>query len=155
VDLELFAVCESVIIDQMTNQLTMVNVIETVKAASFPIQMPIACVVSLMRVDPEDIGVHWQARIKVTVPGGESQSHDLPANFAIPSAVKRHRIIHKVEGLPAFQPGQIVLQLLINGEKKATHIIEVEHDDAAASAGKPQPKPPDAQRDHQPQQPSS
>jgi hypothetical protein len=123
-ELELFAVAENVIVDQFTNQLTIVNVLEGVGAEKFPVQLSRLHVATLLRLVPEDFGEDWQAVIRVASPGAPVPA-SFALNFQVVEGSTRQRLTHRIDGLPAFAEGQITFELLINGKHFATHVLDV------------------------------
>lgn len=127
--LEFFVVSESVSIDQVTNELSVFNILESVASEGFPVLVPKCAAVSLWRVEPGDEGRDWQVMVRVTLPGQGPQ--DFTTNFQARPRSQRHRVMQRVHGLPLLQEGDLRFELLLNGQHAADHIVTVTREGGA------------------------
>lgn len=121
--LEYFVVAESVSVDQTTNLTSVFNISEMVVAEKFPVVLKCAAV-SLWHIALEDDGKDWQVTLKVTPPGEETKS--FTTNFSVRSEKLRHRVIQRIEFLPVKEAGNLLFEILLNGEHAADHIVTVQ-----------------------------
>lgn len=120
--LEYFVVSDSVAVDALTNRVSLFNVLEVVRAPSFPAVHPAAHATSVWITEDEDLKKDYQTTLRIIVPGGEQREY--AANFTVQG--RRHRLFQRIEGIPVPQAGRIVFELLLNGKHAAQHIVEVE-----------------------------
>lgn len=121
--LEFFVVAESVSVDQVTNKVSVFEVLERTgfkPNTNNAIARCVAC--SLWRMTAEDIGQDFQVMLKIFQPGEESP-RESATNFTANS--DRHRVFVHLVGVPIQQPGELRLEVLLNGEHAAEHIIAV------------------------------
>ena len=120
--LEYFLVAESVIVDQATNVVSLVNVLEELTAPAFPIMVAKCAAVSAWNEDPGDVGRDLQVTLRIRSPGSES-SIDFHSNFTMRTS--RHRVLQRIAGLPVLAAGELQFEVLLNGEHKAFHTVSV------------------------------
>lgn len=129
--LEYFVVSESVAVDRETNRTSIFNVLEEVRLDAGPQATQNARVVAigdivatgLLRSEVGDEDKDWQAILKVKAPDGNTQ--EVPVNFRFLEGTIRHRLIVRVTGYPFTTFGDIVVELLLNGQHLAEHVISV------------------------------
>lgn len=120
--LEFFVVCESVSVDKLSNQVSILGVIEDLTCESFPGGLQKCVAFSQWRKSPGDEEIDWQATIKVILPnGGETE---VPVNFRFGSSQK-HRITQVLYGLALPCEGELKFQLFLNGSHIADHLAFV------------------------------
>ena len=100
-------VAESVVIDQQTNRVSVINILESIAAHAFPVAIyKLVCIFHLQKDedDPESI----ELLVKIT--SGETQLTQLPvtANFR---GKPNTRNIAEVGGLVILQPGELKVSL--------------------------------------------
>jgi len=120
--LEFFVVSVSASVDQTTNQASIFDIIEEVKATAFPSLLHSCVAFSLWRREPGDEERDFQLILRITTPGGAI--HDFPSNFRMPAA--RHRTLVRVQGLLVEQPGQLRFEAILNGTHAAEHVVDVQ-----------------------------
>ena len=121
--LEYFAVAESVAVDQSTNKVSILEILEQVPLnPDGPNAIPKCVACSLWRMDAEDTGLDFQVLLRVHRPGEESP-HEGTANFTAHS--DRHRVFHHMIGLPLGAAGELRFEVLLNGSHAAEHIVSV------------------------------
>lgn len=118
--LEYFLVAESVSVDQITNRVSIFNVIEEVRASKYPAHISMVAV-SLWNVPEDDAGRDFQTVLEVTFPDGEKK--EFRHNFKMPR--RRIRTMFQLANLELKQPGPMCVDLALNGEHQATHTIDV------------------------------
>ncbi len=119
--LELFVVSEGVSIDQLTNQLSLFNILEQVASTKFPFPLPFAAAVSLWVAEDGDDSRDFQCLLRVILPNGIQ--HEFTSNFNF--RARRHRVIQRLEGLPINVTGVLRFEVLLNGEYIASHEVDV------------------------------
>jgi hypothetical protein len=119
--LEYFLVAESVSVDQTTNQLSIFNIIEDVRAPALPGVIPQVAAVCAWNVRAEEMGQDFQATFRIVAPGEEPRDHAL--NFTV--AHPRQRMIVRMVGVPITGQGQLLFEVLLNGKHQAGHTVNV------------------------------
>jgi hypothetical protein len=132
--LEFFVVAENVSVDRTTNELSVFNVMESLRADVFPGVIPKCVAVSLWRLEPGDEGQDWQATIRIYVPGENVQ--EFPTNFRSQPGATRHRVTQRIYGLPLRQAGDLRFELLLNGQHSADHVATVQMAEEGAPVGR-------------------
>lgn len=120
--LEYFLVCESVSVDQETNQISLFNVLEGAQGRSFPVHIIKLAAVSAWNREPGEEDTDHQVVLRVQVPG-EEQVRDMRVNIRL--SQPRHRVIHRIENIRINQPGDLIFKILINEETRAHHVITI------------------------------
>ena len=122
--LEYFLVAESVSVDRDTNRVSLFNIVEEV-SGSLPARIPALVVVSSWNVLPEDRKREFQVTLRISLPGGVElpKSEDFAVNFTAQRS--RQRILQFVKELPLEQPGDLKLEVLLNGKHAASHTVTV------------------------------
>lgn len=125
--MEFFIVSEEVSVDQQTNRLSLFNVIEQITAADFPLMLLSGAAVSLWVAEQGDDQLDFQCTLRIIAPGSEHR--DFPSNFTFQS--RRHRVIHRIHGVPINEPGLLRFEILLNGQYQASHEVDVVRIDLA------------------------
>ncbi|MEW6659609.1 MAG: hypothetical protein AB1424_13190 [Thermodesulfobacteriota bacterium] len=118
--MEFFIVCEDLSIDQQTNRMSLFNVIEQMMAPNFPLIYS-GSAISLWVSEPGDDELDFQCTLRVVFPDGSHR--DFPSNFRFRS--RRHRVIHRLEGIPINEPGTLRFEVQLNGQYQASHEVDV------------------------------
>ena len=126
--LEYFLVAESIAIDRMTNHVSVFNIVEELRIpatgdAQIVAMQPSMVALALLRTEPGDEQIDWQALLTITSPGGKTTPATL--NFKIKPGDKRHRLFVRLTGYPLESPGDLKFDLQLNGQHLAEHIITV------------------------------
>ena len=121
--LEYFIVSESIAIDASTNRVSFFHVLEQVNPGSFPHQIARACAVATLIDDGNDRG-ELTATVIVTGPDSPPVRAD-DIRFSFES--ERVRLIFEFPLLTISERGQVVFELLVNDEHKASHEVMVRH----------------------------
>jgi hypothetical protein len=119
--MEFFIVSEEVSVDQQTNRLSLFNVMEQISVPDFPTMLRSGAAVSLWVAEPGDDELDFQCTLRITTPG--SDHRDFPSNFAFRS--RRHRVIHRLQGVRINEAGLLKFEVLLNGQYKARHEVDV------------------------------
>lgn len=120
--LEYFLVAESVSVDQVTNRVSIFNVVEQVQVPKFPHPLGNLVAVAMWVGAEGDADDDFQVGIALTLPG-EKEPRKFPQNFRMP--LRRLRTLAYFQGLEVKQTGTIEVDLSLNGEHRATHVIDV------------------------------
>lgn len=121
--LEYFLVSESAVIDQDTNRVSIFNIIEAAPFVQLPGHFPALSVVTCWVLDRDEIGKDFQQGLRIRRPG-QPEPEEYLANFV--GASSRHRIIQVFQGIPIQEPGQLHFEVLLNGNRRATHVVEID-----------------------------
>ena len=121
-ELEYFLVAESVSVDQLTNRISLFNVVEQVAASKFPVTNPQIVSVAGWNTDKGDDNKDFQVTVRITSPDGEHKDHT--HNFSM--LAKRSRSILIFQGIELACAGKLLVEVSLNGEHAATHSIDVE-----------------------------
>lgn len=128
--LELFAISESIAVDNKTNRVSLFEILEEITVQGFPTFLPQCVSFALFNKQGESEDKDMQAELIVTGPDGNSFP-PFTANFNFRNP--RHRVIQRFEGLPLNGPGELHFELKLNGEHQATHTVFVSSGNAAES----------------------
>lgn len=119
--MEFFIVSEECSVDQQTNRLSLFNVLERIASHNFPSALISATAVSLWVAEPGDDERDFQCTLRVHPTSGDHR--DFTSNFKF--LAPRHRVIQRLQGFPISGPGVLRFELLLNGEYKASHQVDV------------------------------
>ncbi len=120
--LEYFVVSEGISVDVLTNRISLFNVIEGVQSKELPILLPQIVATSTWNKEPSDGDNDYQTSLRIYPPGEER-----PKEFAINFRMEqdRHRIHQTIINLQITQPGELILEVLLNGKHIASHTVSV------------------------------
>jgi hypothetical protein len=133
--LEYFVVCDSISIDQQTNRVSLFNIVEDLQPVGPGIQSDIIAqlvAVSSWNKVPEDEGKDFQVIHRIHTSDGEPK--DFPMNFRMENP--RQRVVLRIQGMPPMHPGSLRIELLLNGQHIADHIVTV-HPTIISTATRP------------------
>jgi hypothetical protein len=119
--LEFFLVSERCATDQVTNKLSIFEVLEEVRSSTFPASIYSAVAITLWRADPEDINLDFQANLVLHLPDGTQ--HTFATNFRMTSP--RHRTLQRLQGIQLNSPGELRFEMTLNGRHIADHFVTV------------------------------
>jgi len=119
--LEYFLVSESLAVDQTTNQASVFNIFEELRATAFPFHVPQMAAICAWNMAPSEQGQEYQALLRIVPPGGEPREQRI--NFV--GHRLRSRIILRVIGLPIEQAGDLRFEVELNGDHQASHTVTV------------------------------
>jgi len=121
--LEYFVVAEGVAVDQLTNQVSLFNVLEEIKAPAFPALVHKAVAHGLWVIQNDlDIGTEHQVLLIIRLP--DRAEHRLTTNFTVTH--RRHRVTQLIEGIPLSTEGTLEFEVLLDGQHAARHLVDVE-----------------------------
>jgi hypothetical protein len=127
--------CESLSVDQMTNAVSLFNIVEQYPANAV---IPKVVVVSYWHLDAEELGQEFQATLRIR--RGAADAQDVPMNFT--GSARRQRTVHIIVGIPTPAAGQeIEFEVLLNGAVRGNYSISI------VEANQPQAAPPAARAD--------
>lgn len=128
--LEYFLVAESISTDKDRNLVSVFHVLEDI-ACPIPCAIPQMVAISSWILQPEDENRDFQVGFEVVLPGPEASQEK--KNFSLNFTAKgsRQRAYFRFVGIPIDNAGNVVFNLLLNGEHKASHILTVRHSDEA------------------------
>jgi len=114
--------CESISIDQATNQVSVFNILEDLYPQKLPYVLPKTVAVSSWAMDQEEADQDWQVALRISPPG-EQEKKAGPTNFGKGWVLCRSVI--SVQGIPVKEAGELKFELLLNGESRATQVVTV------------------------------
>lgn len=123
--LEYFLVCESASVDRDTNRLSLFNIIEEIQPIrqgeidGHPILQLVA--VSCWIKEQGDEDRDFQVVLRIHDPG--SGTKDFPMNLRMERP--RHRLMLRIQGVPASSDGNLRFEILLNGSHVAEHVITI------------------------------
>ena len=127
--LEYFVVASSYSIDQYTDRVSIFEVMETFKPCMFPAFVSRMALVSVWNLEQEELDGDFQVLARI-FPPGQDEPESYPMNFK--GTTLRQRLLFNVGNLCLKQAGCLKIELLLNGETKAHHHIDVQAADPNA-----------------------
>jgi hypothetical protein len=131
--LEFFVVSQSIAVDDATNYVSVLEILEQIQVPSFPKVIPQCVAVSLWRKEAGDEESDFQLLLRITTP--PDGVHEIRTNFRL--TAPRHRVIQRIQGLPITGEGQLRFEAIINGQHAADHIIDVQQAGVVDTIGSP------------------
>jgi hypothetical protein len=128
--LEFFIVATTVAVDQRSNRVTIIEVIEELEPVRFPAFMPRVAALTIWNLSEDDKDQDFQAVLRVTVPGLETVG-EFRQNFTAEGPT--HRMLFQLQSVPVLMDGTILFEISLNGERKASHQIRIVAADATAT----------------------
>src|SRR5258708_158386 len=128
--LDYFVVAQNISVDQTTNAVSAFNIVEELRSPGFPVLVPSLAVLSVWHREEGDQEQDFQCTLRVTPPGEIPQ--DFHTNFRL--LPPRHRLIHRLQGLPILRAGDIHFEILLNGAVRLEYIVPAVQD-ASLPAG--------------------
>jgi hypothetical protein len=129
-NLEYFLVAESISVDRSTNRISLFNVLEEIPCVMLtpesasrlqPGILQLA-VVSAWNMNPDDSGREFRVELRVHIPNNpEAIVLGPPLSFT--ATQRRHRAIQTVVGFPIPSLGDVRFEVLLNGERQASHTM--------------------------------
>jgi hypothetical protein len=122
--LEYFLVSESLSVDQETNNVSVFSILEEL-SGPLPLAIPRLVAISSWNIEPDERDRDYQVALRIRLPSGEvmPESKDFKVNFT--TTRMRHRIFQHVHGLRVNEAGELTLEVLLDGEHKASHTIAI------------------------------
>jgi hypothetical protein len=122
--IEYFLLAQSVSTDQDTNLVSVFHIMEEFPT-KLPGVIPKLVAVSSWNMADDDRGHDFQVTLRVPQPSVKDAApyRDFPINFTTDRM--RHRVFHHVKDVPVNQFGDLVFEILLNGEPIATHRLTV------------------------------
>lgn len=119
--LEYFLVCRAIQRDILTDEVSLISVLEDVAPEAFPHVIARAVAVSLWNLAADEPPQGMQATLVVKVPGQPPVS--FPMNFS--QQASRYRAVQGVLDIPIAGPGELVFEVLLNGTHAASHSVRI------------------------------
>ncbi len=123
--LEYFLVAESLSVDAATNRVSIFNVLEEVPVPivpGFPVPLPSMVAIACWVAEPGDETRDFQASFAAHVPG-EPEPRRFEVNFRM--LQRRARTVLTLQWLPLTAPGEMLLEVSLNGRAVAHHSISI------------------------------
>lgn len=120
-NLEYFVVAESAMVDQLSNRVSIYNIYDEIALPKFPMAIGQLVSVCSWNASEDDKDKDFQVGVMLRMPDGDHG----PFNSNFTMTGKRHRSILTLISVPISKPGTIVFEILLNGERKASHTIDV------------------------------
>ena len=120
--LEYFVVAEPATVDQFTNRVSIFNVYDHVVVSKFPKTISHVVCVCSWNAKEEDKDQDYQ--VAVTIRGPDGEHGPFTSNFTVKG--RRHRTILSFEAIQVSKPGPLVFEITLNGEHKASHVIDID-----------------------------
>lgn len=121
INLEYFIVCEDIIIDSETNAVSLVRVLEDYLPDSAQSIIPKLVAVASWRVDDSESVENHRAALIITPPGYQP----VPFETEISRGRSRFRTVFTVAHVPASKPGDLKIELQLDGEHNASHTVTI------------------------------
>jgi hypothetical protein len=122
IKLDYFLACKDSLVDADTNEISLFRVLEDVVLEREQGSIAQLVAVSSWTADDVDEGRDCQVTLRVTVPGSK-EGKDFPENFTVQQ--KRIRAVHCVRNIPLQSPGELKLELVLDGKIVASHLVSV------------------------------
>jgi hypothetical protein len=123
--LEYFLVCESILTDLDRNLTSAVSILDDI-SCPIPGHLPQVVALCTWRLDPDDQGRDFQVGFEIIWPesqGSQKDNKKYTLNFTAKGC--RQRAYFRFHDIPVEQAGDIVFNLMLNGDHIATHVITV------------------------------
>jgi hypothetical protein len=124
--LEYFLVCESVSVDRTTNAVSLFNIFEDVQLIPAGIPAPritnMVAVCCWLKEEGDDPSTSHTATLRIHRCGAEPQ--DMTLDFTLGDH-RRYRHFFRFQGPFPSQPGEMRIELLLEDQHKADHIINI------------------------------
>lgn len=119
-DVEIFTICDAATISG--GKLNILGSFDQLYSAFFPFQHPDCTVAAKLRFDASEVGLH-QVEVRVIDLDGRKvvPSEPVPLHVVAPEGrTVAHMLITRHNGLPFARPGEYVLDLVVDGEVRAS-----------------------------------
>jgi len=123
--LEYFVVAQSLSTDRNTNLVSLFHVLEELTVPRVPWQLGGFVAVCSWNIAPEERDRDFQVVLKIHLPEGQEPSvvENLKVNFT--AEKPRHRVHLYVNEVPIEKPGEMRLELLLDGKHQAEHTLTI------------------------------
>jgi hypothetical protein len=115
-------VADTVVIDQLTNRVSIFQIVDDVMVTGFPCVVPGWSAIAGFAVLPMPAGAQQHAILRVSG-SALAEPRELPTGFA--SGGPHHRLVYRLEHIALQGEGEIALDLRVNGMLLGTHTIHV------------------------------
>ena len=128
--LEFFVVANSIAVDQRSNRLSIFEVIEDLAPIHFPAHLPRLAAITIWTLEQADQGQDFQATLRISGPEIPEPA-EFRQNFTGDGDTQR--MLFQLLNIPILGQGTMVFEMLLNGERRASHQVRIAAADAAAS----------------------
>ena len=122
-ELEYFVVAESYAHDRDTNSISIFNVLNERKYDNFPVTIPRLLFISCWIATPQEIQDKSDAHLGIRINAPGHQNDPFLMNFTCD--VEFQHLVAEYSGLVINQPSTFKIELLLNGEYKASHTLAI------------------------------
>jgi hypothetical protein len=118
-------VAENAIVDQDSDRISLLNVIESVSEDRLPAWLPTMFVITTLWIEQGDHDQDWHLDSLIKVPGSGEKS--FPANLSLGEQAvgNLHRVIQQVQLIELREPGSIEVSVKLNNAEISKHVIPV------------------------------
>ena len=120
--LEYFLVADSVVIDQLTNRVSILQIVDDVMVAGFPCVLPGFSTIAGFAVPHEPPGTLKRASLRVSG-SAVPEPRELATSFS--SGGPHHRLVYRLEHIALECAGELELELVIDGVQLGKRTITV------------------------------
>lgn len=134
-----FSICaQSISIDQLTNRVSIFNVLEQIVVPAFPVIVPELVLFALIQREDEPVDLDFACSMRITA----NRNLVAQVNGAVRFAVgPTSRLVFNFAGLPVQAPGEIVFDLEIQGAVAHSIAVPVLQVNVATAAAAPIAEP--------------
>jgi hypothetical protein len=129
--LEYFLVADSIVIDQLTNRVSILQIVDDVTVAGLPCVLPGFSTIAGFADPDEPAGTMKRASLRVSG-SAIPEPRELTTSFR--SGGAHHRLVYRLELIALEREGELELELLIDGVHLGRRTIDVRRSGPAGSA---------------------
>lgn len=119
--INMFTVADSVIVDQATNSMSFINILESVSSAQFPILIPRIMIVSTYKKEPGDADL-IQLDLSISINKKIIISNPIQVNFQESQSTRN---IVRLQGLPIPETGSLDFVIRKDSKRLKTWSVDV------------------------------
>ena len=112
---------EGVVLDHLTNNLSIFNILEQFNFQTLPVAFPKMVIISVVDRDKDDPD-KWEARLKIDLAG--SIIMDMPVEYNFRGLLRTRNLV-TLGGLPITRPGIMEIYLVKDDMKLAPYTIDI------------------------------
>lgn len=132
--LEYLLAAESIVIDQLTNRVSILQIVDDVTVADLPCVLPGFSTIAGFAIPDEPAGTMKRASLRVSG-SALPEPRELATSFR--SGGPHHRLVYRLELITLEREGELELELMIDGAPLGRRTISVRRSRAAGSPGDP------------------
>jgi hypothetical protein len=122
--LEYFLAADAVVIDQITNRVSILQIVDSVAVARLPWVLAGFSAVAGLRVAEEAAPPERRAVLRV---GGSAIAQPRELLASVVGSGSHHRLVYRLENVPLEREGEIDLALFVDGAQLGQHTLAVRH----------------------------